>query len=140
MLRAILISACVGLAGCSAVTRTKTGEWPEKHEYSRHLDDAVARGHAEKRGLAAVSKCYPYADHHFRQGFIQAYVDVALGANGRTPPVPPERYWKVCERDPDGYVEAEHWFAGYEAGAQRALASCWHAHNQVPASGVYCKP
>jgi hypothetical protein len=139
MYRAVVICACIGLAGCSVLTRTKTGAWTEPHEYSRHYDERMTRCRAEQRGYVAVKECYPSADADFRQGFVQAYVDIALGADGTLPAVPPERYWKVCQRDPDGYCEADHWFAGYTAGAQRALASCWHAHNQVPASGLYCR-
>lgn len=139
MLRAAVICVCVGLAGCSLLTRSKTGDWTEPHEYSRHYDEAAARIKAEKRAIVAVSNCYPTADLDFKEGFVQAYVDIALGADGSLPPVPPERYWKVCERDPEGYLEAERWFAGYQAGAQRALASCWNAYNHVPASGVFCK-
>ena len=141
MRRIALISACLGLVlvGCSVFTRSKTGDWPEHHEYSRHLDECYARQRAEKRALVAIANCHPGTNSDFRQGFIQAYVDIALGANGVLPAVPPERYWRACKRDPQGYCEANDWFAGYSAGAQRALGSNWHAHNQVPASGTYCK-
>jgi hypothetical protein len=139
MLRAVIICACVGLAGCSVLTRTKSGECLEPHEYSRHMDEACARDRAEKRALVALANCFPGTNSDFRQGFIQAYVDIALGGDGALPPVPPERYWRTCERDPEGYCEANQWFAGYSAGAQRALSSNWHAHNQVPASGAYCR-
>jgi hypothetical protein len=139
MLRATLLIACIALAGCSVWTRTKSGAWFEPHEYWRHCDERFARSRAEQRGYVTVRECYPGADSDFRQGFIQAYVDVALGGDGMLPPVPPERYWKTCERDPEGYCEADHWFAGYTAGARHALSSSWHAHNQVPSSGVYCE-
>lgn len=138
MSRISLILACIGLAGCSVLTRTKTGDWPEGSAYSRCYDERVARCRAEQRGFVAVNKCYPSADSDFQQGFVQAYVDIALGGNGDVPPIPPERYWKTCERDPEGYCEADHWFAGYSAGAQRAMASCWQAHNDVRGSGLYC--
>jgi len=139
MLRAAFICVCVALAGCAPFTRSKSGECMEPHEYSRHFDDGYARQRAEKRALVAIANCYPGTDSDFRQGFIQSYVDIALGGDGVLPPVPPERYWRACKRDPAGYCEANEWFAGYSAGSQRALSSNWHAHNQVPASGTYCK-
>jgi hypothetical protein len=141
MRRFSLICAGVGLilVGCSVFTHSKTGDWPEPHEYSRHWDEAYTRNRAEKRALVALANCHPGTNSDFRQGFIQAYVDIALGASGALPPVPPERYWKACQRDPQGYCEANDWFTGYSAGAQRALNSNWHAHNQVPASGTYCR-
>jgi hypothetical protein len=139
MFRAVIICACLGLAGCTLLTRSKSGDCTEPHEYSRHFDEHITRARAEKRAIVAISKCYPTCDMDFKEGFVQAYVDVALGGNGELPPVPPERYWKVCERDPEGYYEADLWFEGYTAGAQRALGSCWHAHNQVRASGLYCE-
>lgn len=139
MLRVALICGCIALTGCSVFTRTKSGECYEPHEYSRHFDEAFARDQAEKRALVAIANCFPDTDSDFRQGFIQAYVDIALGGDGKLPPVPPERYWRACQRNPEGYADASDWFTGYTAGSQRALSSNWHAHNQVPASGAYCR-
>jgi hypothetical protein len=137
MFRAAVICVCIGLTGCTFMTRTKTGDWTEPHEYSRHCDEAAARSLAEKRAIVAIANCYPETSMDFREGFAQAYVDVALGSDGTVPAVPPERYWKTCKRNPNGYCDANEWFAGYAAGSQRALASCWNAYNQVPSSGVY---
>ena len=139
MFRTAVICVCLGLTGCTFLTHTKTGKWTEPHEYSRPVDECTARTLAEKRGIAALAKCYPDADLDFREGFVQAYVDIALGGDGALPPVPPERYWKTCRRNPNGYSKADHWFAGYTAGSQRALSSCWNAYNDVPASGLYCE-
>jgi hypothetical protein len=63
---------------------------------------------------------------HFRDGFDQAFVDLAEGGDGTPPGVPPERYWWCTYRSACGQRFAEEWFAGYEAGveAARALAFC----------------
>ncbi len=134
--RLLLLLIVGGLSGCHVLTRDRTGDWPEVPEYSRHFDEAHARHIAEKRALNALGRCHPHAESEFKYGFVQAYVDVALGGDGRIPPIPPERFWKSCNRHPDGYCEASHWFAGYAAGSQRALGSCWKAYNVVPAGGI----
>lgn len=74
------------------------------------------------------------ASRDFSTGFVQAYVDVAEGGSGNTPAVPPERYWKRCNRTASGHGRAEEWFAGYRAGAQLAEAECNREFNQVPLS------
>jgi hypothetical protein len=71
----------------------------------------------------------------FQYGFEQAYVDVALGASGEVPPLPPERYWKKRARTPKGHQRAQDWFAGYAAGAEQARAQYAH-FNHVATSGA----
>lgn len=132
----LLVIASLSQCGCHVLTKDRTGDWPEIPEYSRHFDEAHARHVAEKRALNALGRCYPHAESEFKYGFVQAYVDIALGGDGRMPALPPERFWSSCRRDPDGYCEASHWYAGYSAGAQRALGSCWNAYNVVPAGGI----
>lgn len=63
---------------------------------------------------------------HYREGFTQAFVDLAEGGDGTPPGVPPERYWWCLYRSSSGQRYAEEWFAGYEAGvgAARSLAFC----------------
>jgi len=104
--------------------------------YSRDLDEAHARCIAEKRALNALGGCYPHAPAEFKYGFVQAYVDIALGSDGCPPAIPPERFWKTCNRHPDGHSAALQWYEGYSAGAQRALGSCWKQFNVVPTAGV----
>ncbi|REJ85948.1 MAG: hypothetical protein DWQ34_28015 [Planctomycetota bacterium] len=117
------------------MTRTKTDTWPQAREYCRDVDEMFARNRAARRAIVSLRRCHPSQNCDFRSGYVQAYVDVAVGGSGEVPPVPPERYWKSCRRDPEGHREAADWFAGYAAGSQRALASTWHAYNQVPTSG-----
>ena len=71
----------------------------------------------------------------FRYGFEQAYVDVALGASGAVPALPPADYWKRRARTPAGHQRAQEWFSGYSIGVSQAV-SRYGCYNQVAASGV----
>jgi hypothetical protein len=71
----------------------------------------------------------------YRLGFEQAYVDVARGGSGQVPALPPAQFWKVCARDPKGHARAQQWFAGYAAGAPRAVA-LYEPFNKVASSGA----
>lgn len=101
--------------------------------YCRKLDalhtNIVARRCAQASLPANVSCDYS-------QGYSQAFVDVALGRTGVAPPVPPQRYWSVCFRSPCGDARAADWYAGYNAGAELALAQCGGECNRVPSSGA----
>lgn len=73
----------------------------------------------------------------YRLGYEQAFVDVALGASGDVPALPPANYWKSCARSPDGHQKAQQWFSGYAAGASRAKA-VYEPFNQVAHSQFDC--
>lgn len=57
----------------------------------------------------------------FKDGFNQAFVDVAMGACGDVPAIAPKKYWKYCGRTVDGHTKAQAWFEGYRTGAQIAV-------------------
>lgn len=106
-------------------------------DYIRCLDEKFAAHEARRRANRSLRKCYdtlPSAD--FRDGYRQAFVDVALGGRGQLPAVPPERYWSTCYRTAGGHQRAQNWYAGYAAGASRAGGVCRYQFNDVPASGV----
>lgn len=107
----------------------------KKRPYCRWIDEAKAR-HAARLAaewdIAELSKtCGMSCD--YKEGFEQAYVDVALGADGQVPALPPKEYWKDKNRTCEGHRSAQAWFAGYAEGAQRALA-CRAPYNFVPPS------
>lgn len=93
-------------------------------KYSRCWDGLLTR--REARSLAQKDLRKLDNDQHlscdFRLGYEQAYVDVALGACGEIPPLPPANYWNVCARTPEGHARAQQWFAGYAAGVPPAKA------------------
>jgi hypothetical protein len=69
----------------------------------------------------------------YRLGYEQAFVDVAHGADGETPALPPANYWKNCMRTPRGHQKAQQWFSGYAAGSV-AARSIYEPFNKVAAS------
>ncbi len=56
----------------------------------------------------------------FGQGFRDGYADVAGGANGCVPGLPPRRYWTWKYQTGEGQAKVAAWFAGYPYGAQAA--------------------
>lgn len=104
--------------------------------YLRCVDEKVTIHEAADRANLALQRDYPVAPSaHFCDGFGTAFVDIALGAHGEIPPVPPRRYWKLCYRTENGHAIAQEWFAGYAAGAARALSSRRAHDNNVASSG-----
>jgi hypothetical protein len=81
------------------------------------------------------TKSLPSCD--FREGYTQAYVDIAEGGAGVVPAVPPERYWKSKNRSAEGYARAEDWFAGYRTGVEMAEAEGLSQFNAIPTSAHY---
>ncbi|MBX3438796.1 MAG: hypothetical protein KF861_14980 [Planctomycetaceae bacterium] len=105
--------------------------------YSRCIDEGISSHEALRRANRSLRLCYdsrPSFD--FRDGYRQAFVDVALGGRGQVPATPPERYWSTCYRTAAGHQRAQEWYAGYVAGTGRAMSLCRYQHNVVPTSGV----
>lgn len=71
----------------------------------------------------------------FRDGFVQAYVDVADGQSGAVPPIPPEKYWSAYYRSAEGKHHAYQWFEGYRAGAAAALGHQANLYGAIADSG-----
>lgn len=108
---------------------------PSPH-YVRCVDEKLTRHEAAYRAEVAMRSDYnapPSAD--VQAGYRAAFVDVALGASGEVPPVPPQPYWGNCYRTAEGHARAQDWFSGYETGAARAMATCRQCFNKVPSSG-----
>jgi hypothetical protein len=57
----------------------------------------------------------------YKDGFKQAFIDIAQGSNGEVPAVPPPKFWNTHFRSNWGQRKAELWFNGYRAGV--AIAS-----------------
>ena len=56
----------------------------------------------------------------FGQGFRDGYADVAGGANGCVPGLPPRSYWTWKYQTGEGQAKVAAWFAGYPYGAAAA--------------------
>lgn len=76
------------------------------------------------------------SDCDYRLGYEQAFVDVAQGAKGDVPALPPANFWTNCARTPNGHRRAENWFSGYAAGAT-AAKTLYEPYNKVAASQFY---
>jgi hypothetical protein len=91
---------------------------------------------AAHRGLLAYGRhCNAHPSCHFREGFVQAHIDLADGGNGVPPAVPPERYWNRRNRSANGYAKAGEWFEGYQAGVAMAQMAGIGSYNDVATSG-----
>ena len=56
----------------------------------------------------------------FGQGFRDGYADVAGGANGCVPGLPPRSFWTWKYQTGEGQAKVAAWFAGYPHGAKAA--------------------
>lgn len=122
-------------AACDGGECTNWHKLPCDH-YVRCIDEKVTRHEAAYRANEAMRFDYVEAPStDVQDGYRSAFVDVALGASGEVPPVPPERYWSTCYRTAEGHAAAQDWFAGYTVGASRALATCRHQFRTVPSAG-----
>lgn len=76
----------------------------------------------------------------FRDGFEQAYEDIADGQSGAVPAIPPEKYWTAYYRSAEGKRHAQLWFEGYRAGSASALGKKDSLYGPVADSGVVYDP
>lgn len=108
--------------------------------YDPMLDSCRVRRKARERARKSMTRLWwqtkSLPSCHFREGFTQAYVDMAEGGNGTVPAVPPERYWKSRYRTASGYARAEEWFGGYRTGASMAEAEGLSQFNSIPTSAM----
>ena len=102
-------------------------------------DDAEDFGERwARRSLHQLQRCsHERLSSDFRDGFEQAYVDLAKGGNGVVPAVPPKKYWKARYRAPQGRIQAYQWVGGYEAGATTGRSEGITEFRAVPSSFDY---
>lgn len=105
--------------------------------FSRCIDDKLAKCAAAwdaHAALRSVPDCWS-SKPDYRDGFIDAFQDVAIGHPGDLPAIPPEKYWKGCFRTGPQAQLAQDWFAGYCDGAERARQCYGLNEVQVSAQG-----
>lgn len=71
---------------------------------------------------------------HFKDGFEQAYLDIANGYSGNVPAVPPRKYWTAYYRTPPGRERANQWFEGYQLGGEQARQNGFDQLNGIATS------
>lgn len=98
--------------------------WYWSHgRYIPLVDDFLTKQAARKCAIHSLKKmeAKPCAKNDdFRQGYIQAYEDLALGSRGMIPAVAPPKYWKAYNRSVRGHMRADQWFAGYRAALSQS--------------------
>lgn len=103
--------------------------------YQTDLDKYFVKRAARKcakESLDTMSAgCNDKPSKSFRKGYLQAYMDIALGESGTVPPVPPEEYWAAHYRTAEGYVEVQEWFTGYKLGSEHARADGRYDFNRI---------
>ncbi|SFH54040.1 hypothetical protein [Planctomicrobium piriforme] len=145
--------ACGDQSACKADDCQKCSTWGSAQNWvSRHTPTTLARHAKFKRfednimtrheARSVAQSELKHSDNKacqtcdYRLGYEQAFVDVAQGACGAVPALPPANYWKVCARTPEGHQRAQEWFNGYAAGAA-AAKSIYEPYNRVAASQFY---
>lgn len=88
--------------------------WPSLDEWSTNQTAKNAAGRTLFMQQLRTLKFY---GGDYKDGFTQAYVDIANGGNGECPPIPPPRYWNAFYRSQCGEQYTNQWFDGYRAGA-----------------------
>ncbi len=103
--------------------------------YSFKKDTKVVRKNAKLCAHKSMRNLGGRFSKDYKDGFETAYVDIALGASGATPAIPPEKYWKAYFRTNRGRARAQQWFEGYRSGSQHAEATGFTRFNDIASSG-----
>lgn len=109
--------ASTSKAVCPTPYLTFSKYWPGLDEWStKH----TATSAANRILLSHQLTQFRLLNSHYKDGFRQAFIDIANGGSGECPPVPPPKYWNTFYRAQCGEKYAEDWFSGYRAGAAAA--------------------
>ena len=106
-------SSCRGCSDCVPHRPFTNGyiDWWDYHVTEHTAQRCAFRALAEYRRL-----CGNPRSHHFKNGFITAYEDLALNRRPAPPVFPPPKYWNAFYRSCAGQKCVDEWFAGYDAG------------------------
>lgn len=131
MLVAVMLA--VVASGCSLSTSVRAicGPYEEcKRREALRLGAAM-----EARRIWDVCYAERFESHpsesDFKQGFVTAFVEAALGGNGCPPPVP-TRSLLSWEALTNSYPNGEAWFAGFRLGHASALSNGVHLRRLAP--------
>ena len=154
------IVLCLALTGCRVLTFV--GDVWDDHEFDIPSEDDVCESNCRPTPYVGLGrywtprdnftverlahKCFDkawdeYLSHcshppsrHFRNGFEDAFDEIADGGNGVIPPIPPKKYWNTYYRSPEGKVFARQWFNGYRIGVEMARVAGLDKMNQIATS------
>jgi hypothetical protein len=144
MLRAgLLLLALVPCGGCARL-RGGTANAPcddclpppvaGRYCYHRHLDNFLSTQTAQRcarRDLKQVQDECGSVSRDFRDGYTQAYIDLASGRPPSIPAVPPRKYWHAWHRSCAGRDAVDEWYAGYRVGLEHGLGGGVSRFNRI---------
>ncbi len=162
-IRCLLAICLAALPGCHACLLDRCDQRPflqgsisDKHDYDQAtkqmpyrpwyhfgssdgwFDRKSTRHAAIRSANQALRRCYgDNVGHDFRQGFQQAFMDIANGGSGAVPAVPPPRYWSAPYRTVWGHEKADEWFDGYDAGGDAASQGILNDSRTVASSAEF---
>jgi hypothetical protein len=111
-----------------------------KFAYHKHIDRFVTKSTAQKcarRDLKIMADGCDLSED-FRDGYQQAYQDLALGKPACVPAVPPKKYWHAWHRSCAGRDDVEQWYAGYRNGLDNGLNSGVSQFNRIVGNPESC--
>ncbi len=106
--------------------------------YHRYLDCFLTKCTAQKCATRDLKQfdCTSDEEHldlsrDFRDGYTQAYIDLAAGRPACVPAIPPQKYWHAWHRSCAGRDAVDQWFAGYRNGLDNGTQSGVSRFNRV---------
>ncbi len=104
--------------------------------YHEHIDWLITKGTAQKCAKRDLKFFGDSGDltKDFRDGYTQAYIDLALGRPACVPAMPPKKYWHAWHRSCGGRDAVEQWYAGYRNGLDNGLNSGVSRFNRIVGS------
>ena len=118
----------------SLMTTLSSGCVQYQMEFHRILVDVDNRITSHVAWSNWKPDCDVQHEHHFGKGFRAAYRDVASGANGCQPVMPPNHYWGPGYHTATGNAKIHSWFNGYSQGAVAAFQNGANKYIGVPMS------
>ena len=124
----ILVGGMAIAGGCTSFSRCS--------EEMTLLDTAKR---AYRHSGAAAPKSGTKFSRHFERGWQQGYYNVSKGMGDCPPSVPPEAYWSIRYKNPDGCRKIAAWYDGFRAGATAAQCDARDQFSDVPYMAAGCQ-
>jgi hypothetical protein len=92
-----------------------------------------------KQDLKQIKRqCGGKFSNEYKDGYTQAYIDLAFGRPPCEPPVPPPRFWHACYRACEGRPAIDEWFAGYRDGLDNGMNGSVSKFNRIVPNADSC--
>lgn len=145
----LAVLAMMGVCGCSSFQHQ--ADYPcddcvpppvaGKHKYHRTIDNfltTLTAQHCAHRDLKQIKyECGPMG-RDYKDGYTQAYIDLAAGRPACVPAVPPPKYWHAWHRSCAGREGVDEWYAGYRNGLDNGVNGGVNHFNRIVASPEGC--